>query len=144
MDKFLEMFSFLRLNQEEIETMEDHLLVIKWISIKKKKKIPNRSPGPDNFTGKFYQTLTVSPLYMNLQVANFQRCECMFTCQIMQVGSCIQYTLSHVCIIYKWLCFCVQGRARSARGWLHWTMQHKELTNEDLMELEAQRKDEER
>ena len=40
MDKFLEMFSFLRLNQEEIETMEDHLLVIKWISIKKKKKFP--------------------------------------------------------------------------------------------------------
>ena len=33
MDKFLEMFSFTRLNQEEIENMEDHLLVIKWISI---------------------------------------------------------------------------------------------------------------
>ena len=37
-------------------------------------------------------------------------------------------------------------QARSVRGWLtelH-AMNHKEITNEDLMELEAQRKDKER
>ena len=40
----------------------------------------------------------------------------------MQVSSHVQYTLSHASIIYKGLCFCVQGRARSARRWLHWTL----------------------
>ena len=29
-----------------------------------KKKIPNRSPGPDDFTGEFCQTFTVSPLHI--------------------------------------------------------------------------------
>ena len=39
-------------------------------------------------------------------------------------------------ILYKWLCFCVLYCVIA--------VQHEELTNEDLMELEAQRKDEER
>ena len=30
---------------------------------------------------------TISPLHTNLQVANFQRCECVFTCPIMWVSS---------------------------------------------------------
>ena len=51
--------------------------------------------------------VTVSPLHTNLQVANFQRCERAFTCPIKQVSSRVWRTLSHVCTLYKWLCFCV-------------------------------------
>ena len=50
---------------------------------------------------------TISPLHTNLQVANFQRCECVFTCPIMEVRSRVWCPLSCVCILYKWLCFCV-------------------------------------
>ena len=43
---------------------------------------------------------TVSPLYTNLQVADFQRCQCAFS-------PCVWHTLSRACILYKWLGFCV-------------------------------------
>ena len=55
MDKFLEMHNLLRLNQEEIETInrpitsKENETVIKHLPT-------NKSPGPDGFTGKFYQT----------------------------------------------------------------------------------------
>ena len=53
MDRFLEKFNLLRLNQEEIETINKPSTYIK-TSIK---NLPqNKSPGPDGFTGKFYQT----------------------------------------------------------------------------------------
>ena len=55
MDKFLERYNLLRLNQEEIENMNrpitstENKIVIK--------NLPrNKSPGPDGFTGEFYQT----------------------------------------------------------------------------------------
>ena len=56
MDKFLEMHNLLRLNQEEIENMNRPITsteietVIKYLPT-------NKSPGPDGFTGKFYQTI---------------------------------------------------------------------------------------
>ena len=50
---------------------------------------------------------TRSPLHTNLKVANFQRRECVFTCPIMEVRSRVWCPLSCVCILYKWLCFCV-------------------------------------
>ena len=57
MDRFLEKYNFPRLSQEEIENMN--------ISISSNeiqmviKNLPtNKSPGPDDFTGEFYQTFT--------------------------------------------------------------------------------------
>ena len=57
MDTFLEKHSLLRLNQEEIETINIPITsteietVIKNLQTKK-------SPGPDGFTDNFYQTFT--------------------------------------------------------------------------------------
>ena len=55
MDKFLERYNFPRLNQEELENIN------RWITSNEIetiiKNLPiSRSPGPDAFTGKFYQT----------------------------------------------------------------------------------------
>ena len=55
MDRFLEKFNLPRLNQEEIEIMNNPITspeieaVIKNLS-------KNKIPGPDGFTGAFYQT----------------------------------------------------------------------------------------
>ena len=55
MDRFLEKFSLLRLNQEEIEIMNNPTASTKIEAVIK--NLPqNKNPGPDNFTGKFYQT----------------------------------------------------------------------------------------
>ena len=55
MDKFLEKFSLPRLNQEEIEIMNNPIASTEIEAVIK--SLPqNKSSGPDNFTGKFYQT----------------------------------------------------------------------------------------
>ena len=67
MDQFLEKHNLLRLNQEEIEninipnTSTDIETVIKNLPTKK-------SPAPDGFTGKFYQTFTeeLTPVLLKL------------------------------------------------------------------------------
>ena len=52
MDKSFEKHNLPRLNQEEIETM-NRPITIETVS----KNLPtNKSPGPDGFRGKFYQT----------------------------------------------------------------------------------------
>ena len=54
MDRFLEKFNLPRLNQEEIEIMNNPITSTETEAVMK--NLPqNRSPGPDGFTGEFYQ-----------------------------------------------------------------------------------------
>ena len=59
MDKFLEMHNLPRLNQEEIENMSRPIKSTEIETVIK--NLPtNKSPGPDSFTGEFYQHLEKS------------------------------------------------------------------------------------
>ena len=54
MDRFLEKFNLSRLNQEEIEIMNNPITITEFEAVLK--NLPkNKSPGPDGFTGEFYQ-----------------------------------------------------------------------------------------
>ena len=54
-DRFLEKFNLPRLNQEEIEIMNS-LIISTEIEVVIKNLPKSKSPGPDGFTGEFYQT----------------------------------------------------------------------------------------
>ena len=61
MDRCLEKFNLPRLNQEEIEIMNNPIIsteieVINFSKISSKISLKNKSPGPDGFTGEFHQT----------------------------------------------------------------------------------------
>ena len=54
MDRLSEKFNLLRLNQEEIEIMNNTITSTEIEAVIK--NLPkNKSPGPDGFTGEFYQ-----------------------------------------------------------------------------------------
>ena len=56
MEKFLENYSFPKLNQEEIENMNRPITSTEIKTVIK--NLPtNKSPGPDSFTEEFYQKL---------------------------------------------------------------------------------------
>ena len=67
MDKFLEKHNLPRLNQEEIENMNGPITSTE-IEIVIKNLPTNKSPGPDDFTGEFYQTITeeLTPILLKL------------------------------------------------------------------------------
>ena len=54
MDRFLEKFNLPRLNQEEIEIMNNPITSTEIEAVIKNFQ-NNKSPGPDVFTGEFYQ-----------------------------------------------------------------------------------------
>ena len=67
MDKFLEKHNLLRLNQEEIGNINRPITSTE-IETKIKNLPTNKSPGPDGFTGEFYQTLRekLTPILLKL------------------------------------------------------------------------------
>ena len=67
MDKFLERYSLPRLNQEEMANMNRPITSTEIETVIK--NLPtNKSPGPDGFTGKFYQMFReeLTPLLLKL------------------------------------------------------------------------------
>ena len=67
MDKFLERYNLQRLKQEEIENMNRTITRNKIETVIK--NLPTKkSPGPDGFTGEFYQTFReeVTPILLKL------------------------------------------------------------------------------
>ena len=62
MDRFLEKFNLPRLNQEEREIMNNPVTSTEIEAVIK--NLPkNKTPGPDGFTGEFYQTLRRANVY---------------------------------------------------------------------------------
>ena len=67
MDKFLEKYNLLRLKQEEIENINRQITSTEIETVIK--NIPtNKMPGPDGFTGDFYQTFReeLTPILLKL------------------------------------------------------------------------------
>ena len=67
MDKFLEKYNFPKLNPEEIENLNRHITSTDIETVIT--NLPaNKSPGPDDFTAEFYQTLReeLTPILLKL------------------------------------------------------------------------------
>ena len=67
MDKFLEKHNIPRLNQEEIENINRPITSTE-IETVMRNLATNKSPGPDGFTGEFYQTFReeLTPILLKL------------------------------------------------------------------------------
>ena len=67
MNRFLEKFNLPRLKQEEIEIMNNPVTSTE-IEALIKSLSKNKSPGPDGFTGEFYQTFRKEPMPILLKL----------------------------------------------------------------------------
>ena len=67
-DRFLEKFNLPRLNQEEIEVMDNPIISTEIEAVIKKNLPKNKSPGPDGFTGEFCQTFREEPMPILLKL----------------------------------------------------------------------------
>ena len=67
MDKFLEKYNLPKLNQEEIESLNRHIMSMEIKTVIKNLPI-NKSPGPDGFTAEFYQKFreVLTPILLKL------------------------------------------------------------------------------
>ena len=67
MDRFLEKFNLPRLNQEEIEIMNNPITSTELETVIKNRP-KSKSPGPDGFTEEFYQAFTeeLTPIFLKL------------------------------------------------------------------------------
>ena len=67
MDRFLEKFNLPRLNQEEIEIMNNPIISTEIEAVIK--NLPkNKSSGPDGFTREFYQTFREELMTIFLEI----------------------------------------------------------------------------
>ena len=69
-DRVLEKFNLPRLNQEEIEIMNNPIISTEIQAVIKKNLPKNKSPGSDGFTGEFYQTFTDELIPILLKLFN--------------------------------------------------------------------------
>ena len=67
MDKFLEKYNLSKLNQEKIENLNRPIISTE-IETEIKNLPTNKSPGPDSFTGEFYQKFReeLTPILLKL------------------------------------------------------------------------------
>ena len=71
MDSFLEKFNFPTLNQEETEIMNNSITSTGIETVIK--NLPkNKSPGPDGFTGEFYQTFREELMLILLKLSKIE------------------------------------------------------------------------
>ena len=75
MDKLLEKYNFPKRNQKEIENLNRPITSteIETVVQNVKNRPTNKSPGPDGFTGEFYQTFREEP--MPILLILFQKIE---------------------------------------------------------------------
>ena len=67
MDRFLEKFNIPRLKEEEIEIVDNPITSTEIKTVIR--NLPkNKSPGPDGFTGEFYQTFREELMHMLLKL----------------------------------------------------------------------------
>ena len=75
MDRFLEKFCLPRLNWEEIEIMKEPITSAEMEAVIKN-LLKHKSPGPDGFTGEFYQKFREELTPLLLKTTNETQGQC--------------------------------------------------------------------